>query len=83
MDLTENQKTIIKSKLTTFENIQEGLALFLKRKHDGQERLDLNIVFQTLLDQNMQLEILKDVVVTLARIQDLDPKKVNYLSKYR
>ncbi len=82
MDLTETQKSIIKSKLTTFERIQEGLGLFLERKHNGQEHLNLDSVFQTLLDQNYQLEILKDVVVTLFGIQDLDPKKDNYLSKY-
>lgn len=83
MDLTESQKAIIKSKLTTFENIQQALALFIERKHKGQEIIDFDSTLQTLLDQNIQLEVLKDIVVTLAGIQDLDPKKDNYLSKYR
>ena len=82
MNLTETQKSIIKSKLTTFENYQEGLGLFLKRKHEGQEHLNLDSVFQTLLDQNHQLVILKDVIVTLFGIQELDPNKETYLSKW-
>ena len=82
MDLTEEQKIIIKSKLTTFENYQEGLGLFLKRKHDGIEKLDFDSIFQTILDQNHQIKILKDIVVKLFEIQELDPEKDTYLSNW-
>lgn len=82
MNLTDSQKSEIKSLLTKFENYQEGLGLFLERKHGGNEKLNFDNIFQTLLDQNHQLKILKDVVVKLFEIQDLDPEKKTYLSNY-
>ena len=54
----------------------------MERIHNGEENLDLDNVFQTLLDQNYQLKILKDAIVTLFEIKDLDPEKETYLSKY-
>lgn len=82
MNLTDSQKLTIKSKLTTFDNIQGGLGLFLERKHKGEETLDDNSIFQTILDQSYQLKILKDVIVELGGIQDLDPNNKSYLSKF-
>lgn len=82
VNLSDTQKSIILSKLTTFENIQEGLGMFLERKHKGGEVLDFDSIFQTLLDQNYQLKILKDVVITLFGIQELDPVKKTYLDKF-
>ncbi len=82
MDLTATQKSIIKSKLTVFEDYQEGLGIFLERKAEGDEKLDFDNIFQTLLDQNHQLELLKDVVVILFGIQELDQKRKTYLSKF-
>lgn len=82
MDLTEAEKSIIRSKLTTFENYQEGLATFVQRKHEGGETLDFDSLLQTIVDQNHQLEIVKDIVVKLFEIQELDPKKETYLSRF-
>ena len=75
MDLTEEQKSIIKSKLTTIENILGGLDLFLQRKHNGEESLDLDSLMQTILDQDTQIINLKDIIVTALGIEELDPAK--------
>ncbi len=82
MNLADSQKSEIKVILTRFEEYQEGLGEFLERIHNGEENLDLDKVFQTLLDQNYQLKILKDAIVTLFEIKDLDHEKETYLSKY-
>ena len=82
MDLTEEQKSIIKSKLTTIENIHGGLDLFLQRKRNGEESLDLDSLMQTILDQDTQIINLKDIIVTALGIEELDPAKKTQTSNF-
>ena len=82
MNFTEGQKLIIKSKLTTIEDIHGGLYLFLQRKHNGEESLNLDSLMQTILDQDTQIINLKDIIVTALGIEELDPAKKTYPSNF-
>lgn len=80
MNLTVNQTKKAKKILAEFEKYQQVLSELIKPKHQNKE-ITLNALFQILLDQNHQLFILKELMVKLFEMDNLDPKKDNYLDK--
>lgn len=76
--LSDQQKSDIKSALKTFNDMEEGLMLLLKRKDEGEKVLDLDSIFQTILDTHMELRILKNIMVKCCGIEDLDSPRKKY-----
>lgn len=68
--------------LSMLDNFNVGLGEWLKRKHEGTEKFDLEGMNQHVLDLHYNIQLLKDLIVEVNNLQDLDPKSKSYLDTW-
>ena len=80
--LNENDISDVKRALKIFDDMEGGLMLFLERKHEGIEKLDLESIFQTILDTHMEIRILKNIIIKCLGIENLDSPREKYGDRF-
>jgi len=83
MKMNDEKQKLVKSLLRQFENISQGLGFHLEDLHNNKnQELTNEVTIQHILDAHQEVRILRELIVTLFDLKDIDPRKKNYLDNW-
>lgn len=83
MEIKDEKLKLVKSILNQFEAQSQGLGNHLKSLHLEKNR-DINneVTMQHIWDAHQDARLLRDLIVVLFDLEEIDPKEENYLDEW-